>query len=57
MDTQDRVLGTIDSLFATGANDVIVVKGEKEVLIPYIPYVVLAIDLERQEMRVDWEWI
>lgn len=56
LDTQDKVLGTIASLFATGANDVIVVKGEKEVLIPYIPQVVLTIDLERREMRVDWEW-
>lgn len=52
---QDHVLGTVISLFETGANDVMVVKGEKEVLLPYIPQVVLSIDLEQKLMRVDWE--
>lgn len=55
VNAQDVTLGTVAYLFATGANDVIVVKGKKEVLIPYIPQVVLAIDLEQQLMRVDWE--
>ncbi len=55
INTQNQHLGTIASLFETGANDVVVVKGEKEVLIPYIPQVVLAVDLEQRLMRVDWE--
>jgi len=55
INTQDEVLGVITSLFETGANDVIIVKGEKEVLLPYIPQVVLSVDLEQKQMRVDWE--
>jgi len=52
-----EVLGTIDSLFETGSNDVVVVKGEnKEYLIPYIPedYIV-EIDRESRIMRVSWD--
>jgi 16S rRNA processing protein RimM len=50
------VLGTVSHLFATGANDVLVVKGERERLIPYVPgEVVKQVDLEAQRMRVDWD--
>jgi 16S rRNA processing protein RimM len=48
-------LGTIDHLFATGANDVMVVKGDKERLIPYINNTVLQIDLTQGIMIVDWD--
>ena len=35
--TQDnRVLGIVDHLLETGANDVLVVKGEEELLVPFI---------------------
>lgn len=48
--------GTVSHLFATGANDVLVVRGERERLIPYLPNsVVLSIDLDAREMRVDWD--
>lgn len=47
--------GHIDSLFETGANDVIVVKGEEERLIPFLqPNVVRKVDLEAGVMTVDW---
>jgi 16S rRNA processing protein RimM len=56
------VLGRVDHLLATGANDVLVVKGDdssidkRERLIPYLPdQVVLAVDLAAQQMRVDWD--
>ncbi|MFT3930259.1 MAG: ribosome maturation factor RimM [Spongiibacteraceae bacterium] len=56
------VLGRVDHLLETGANDVLVVKGDehsidrKERLIPYLPeQVVLEIDLAAQIMRVDWD--
>jgi 16S rRNA processing protein RimM len=52
-----QLLGVIDSLFETGANDVIVVKGEtKEHLIPYVPEdYVLEIDLKARTMKVNWD--
>ena len=40
----------------TGSNDVLVVKGEREYLIPYLPDdVVLDVDLATGVIRVDWE--
>lgn len=53
-----EVLGTIAYLLATGANDVIVIKGDKEYGIPYLPgKVVKSIDLVSRIMTVDWELI
>ncbi len=47
--------GHIDSLMETGANDVLVVKGEQQRLIPYLrPQVVKSIDLSATQMVVDW---
>ena len=52
----DRVLGKLDHLFETGANDVMVVKGEQEYLVPYIEgQVVQSVDLEACVIRVDWD--
>lgn len=48
-------LGTVKSLMATGANDVIVVSGDKEILIPYINSVIVTIDLEKKEIIVNWD--
>ncbi len=49
-------LGTLDHFFSTGANDVMVVSGERERLIPYIKdSVVCGIDLAEKVMRVDWD--
>ena len=50
-------LGKIDHLLETGAHDVMVVKGETEILIPFAMHdVVLDVDLEAQKVTVDWEW-
>ncbi len=47
--------GTLDSLLETGANDVLVVKGERgETLIPFIASVVQQVDLKKKTIRVDW---
>lgn len=52
----DRVLGKLDHLFETGANDVMVVKGEQQYLVPYIEgQVVQSVDLEARIIRVDWD--
>ncbi|MSP53417.1 MAG: ribosome maturation factor RimM [Gammaproteobacteria bacterium] len=54
--TEGRELGKIDHLFATGANDVLVIKGEKEYLVPYVKdRVVKNIDLKAGTMTVDWD--
>lgn len=49
-------LGILDHLLETGANDVLVVKGERERLIPYLwGRVVTGVDLEQGVMLVDWD--
>ena len=63
---QNVDFGNITDVFATGANDVIVVKdvvvkdvaksdSGQERLIPYIAQVILAVDLSAKTMLVDWD--
>ena len=51
---QDEDLGTVSRVFGTGANDVLVVKNERERLIPFIGEVVKKVDLAGRVIRVDW---
>jgi 16S rRNA processing protein RimM len=57
VETIDGVdLGRVERLFETGANDVIVVQGDRERLIPYLwERVVRDVDLDAGSMRVDWD--
>lgn len=48
-------LGKVTSLMETGANDVLVVKGNSEHLVPYTKEVVLRVDKATQQIHVDWE--
>ncbi|MCU7891724.1 MAG: ribosome maturation factor RimM [Candidatus Thiodiazotropha sp. (ex Ustalcina ferruginea)] len=49
-------LGVVSHLFETGANDVIVVKGERERLIPYTTgEAVQSVDLDAGILLVDWD--
>jgi len=49
-------LGSVSHLFETGANAVVVVKGDKERLIPYLMgQVIKKINLEENLMMVDWD--
>jgi 16S rRNA processing protein RimM len=49
-------LGRLDHLFETGANDVMVVRGERDRLIPYLwGSVVRSVDLEAGLMVVEWD--
>lgn len=53
---QDVFLGEVDYVLATGANDVLVLKGERERLIPFVlEYVILVVDLKEKMLRVDWD--
>lgn len=49
-------LGELKSLFETGSNDVMEVKGERERLIPFLqPDVVKRVDLSERLIEVDWD--
>ncbi len=49
-------LGKVTQLFATGANDVVVVQGEnQEHLLPFLKWVILDVDLTKGVMQVDWD--
>lgn len=49
-------LGSVDRLMETGGNDVLVVRGERERLIPWLPdRVVVAVDLVAGTLTVDWD--
>ncbi|NNE60544.1 MAG: 16S rRNA processing protein RimM [Woeseia sp.] len=52
-----RELGRVAYLLATGEHDVLVVQGEREVLIPFVmDRVILSVDLTAGVIDVDWEW-
>lgn len=51
---QGEDLGRVAEIFSTGANDVVVVRGERERLIPFIEPVLVKVELERSRLVVDW---
>lgn len=48
-------LGSVSHLIATGANDVLVVRGDRERLVPYIADVVRRVDPGAGLIEVDWD--
>ena len=54
VNTEGADFGTVSELLETGANDVLVVKGEKERLIPFIEHVIREVDMAGRVIRVDW---
>ena len=49
-------LGEVSHLLSTGANDVMVVRGERERLLPFVqPDYVKAVDFETGTVTVDWD--
>ncbi len=49
------VLGRVHNLLSTGANDVLVVRGDRERLVPFVQgRYVLEVDLEAGRILVDW---
>lgn len=54
--TQNIPLGTVVSMMATGANDVMVVEGERERLIPFVMnQFVRLVDLDEGFIEVEWD--
>ncbi len=50
-------VGTVAELLETGANDVMVVRGEREILIPFVmDRVIVDVDLAEGVITVDWDW-
>jgi len=48
-------LGRVAKVLETGANDVLVLEGEKELLVPFVDNVILNVDLAGGRLSVDWE--
>ncbi len=48
-------LGRVAKLLKTGANDVLVLEGEEERLVPFVGSVILNVDLAGRRLSVDWE--
>ncbi|MBX9961634.1 MAG: ribosome maturation factor RimM [Burkholderiales bacterium] len=48
-------LGRVDTLLDNGAQSVLVVKGEREWLIPFVPVYVDRVELEAGRILVDWQ--
>ena len=55
IDVDREDLGKVVGLIETGANDVLVVSGDRERLIPYIPQVIKKVDTHNQLIEVDWD--
>lgn len=54
--TEGLELGTVSHLFSTGANDVLVVRGDRERMVPFVePDFVQSLDFEAGLITVDWD--
>ncbi len=53
---EGQPLGRVHGLMATGANDVLIVQGERRRLIPFVPGSrVREVDLQERRLIVDWD--
>lgn len=55
VDAGGRRLGAVEGFFATGDSSVMVVKGGKERLIPFVPAYVQSVDRDAGRIVVDWK--
>lgn len=56
LDPDGEKLGVVSKILATGSNDVLVVQGDKEILIPFLMNdVIISVDLEKGEIVAAWE--
>jgi len=53
---QGADFGTVSHLFSTGANDVLVARGDRERMIPFVePDYIVSVDFEAGVVTVDWD--
>jgi 16S rRNA processing protein RimM len=56
VNTEGVDFGTVSHLFSTGANDVLVARGDRERLIPFLqPDYIVSVDFDAALVTVDWE--
>ena len=55
INAQGVVLGTVSELLGTGANDVLVIQGDRERLVPFVNPLVLEVDLAKGLITLDWD--
>jgi 16S rRNA processing protein RimM len=55
VDEDGRLLGAIESLFEAGDTSVLVVRGERERMIPFVAEYVKGVDREAGRVTVDWK--
>jgi 16S rRNA processing protein RimM len=55
VDEGGNALGEVESFFETGPTSVMVVQGERERMIPFVPEYVKAVDREARRITVDWK--
>ena len=58
MNSEEKVIGKIESLIATGAHDVMVIKSSKNerILIPFVMHeVIKEVNIELNCIKVDWQ--
>lgn len=56
VNTEGVDFGTVSHLFSTGANDVLVVQGERERMIPFQePDYIVSVDFDARLVTVDWD--
>jgi len=54
--TKGELLGRVEKMMETGANDVLVIRGKREHLVPFIQgQFVTRVDLENGLIEVDWD--
>ena len=54
--TKGELLGRVEKLMETGANDVLVIRGDREHLVPFVQgQYVTRVDLEDGMIEVDWD--
>lgn len=49
----EKILGKVVDILETGAHDILVIEGEKEILVPFIDVFVKEIDDDKREIKVE----
>ena len=55
VDESGEALGNVEGLFESGETSVLVVRGQKERMIPFVPAYVKAVDRDARRITVDWK--